>query len=91
MSAAEFLKDGKWACNKCGACCSYVRPLFKKYPAYKRWLRWDGSCLHLKSDMTCNIYESRPEICKVNVTLKNYTDQQKAEMCSEMKLFKETR
>ena len=29
--------------------------------------RKDGACIHLAEDNTCQIYETRPEMCRVNV------------------------
>jgi len=28
--------------------------------------RGDGACVHLQEDNTCEIYETRPEICRVD-------------------------
>ncbi len=88
----DFLKDGKWACNSCGACCSFVKPLVKsgKFPA--RWLRPDGSCKHLNQKNMCDIYQSRPNICRIEKTLKPiYTDEQIAGMCKAMKDYQESK
>jgi len=29
--------------------------------------RADGACIHLAEDNTCKIYETRPDVCRVNV------------------------
>jgi len=47
--------------------------------------------MHLGTDKKCKIYDKRPQICRVSVTLKGYTDEQKAEMCKEMKDYQERR
>lgn len=89
-SPQDFLKDGKWTCTSCGACCAYVRPLFKKYKHLKSWIMWDGRCIHLGQDRKCKIYETRPEICRIDKTLKpKCSDVEIAEMCSEMKAYQD--
>lgn len=49
----------KFQCSKCGACCRRAG-LFGLMPS-----REDGACIHLAEDNTCMIYETRPEICRV--------------------------
>lgn len=49
----------EFQCSKCGACCrragqSGLMPQ-----------REDGACIHLDNDNTCKIYETRPDICRV--------------------------
>lgn len=49
----------KFQCSKCGACCKRAG-----------WLglmptREDGACLYLNEDNSCSIYETRPEVCRV--------------------------
>lgn len=49
-----------WECNKCGACCKLAGFIVKNLN------RGDGVCKMLLDDNTCSIYETRPEICRVN-------------------------
>lgn len=49
-------------CSKCGQCCKRAGTI----PNFPEPLNPDGSCVHLQTDMTCGIYESRPNICRVN-------------------------
>ncbi len=44
-----------WSCQKCGACCEILPPLFFGQP-----------CPHYdKPNKLCLVYETRPEICRV--------------------------
>lgn len=70
----EFLKDGKWTCNKCGACCRFVWLVLPELD------RGDGTCQHLLADNTCGIYEIRPEQCRVNT--QHFSDEILAEACA---------
>lgn len=49
-------------CTKCGACCRAVG----RIPDFPEPVNEDGSCVHLKEDNTCAIYETRPLICRVD-------------------------
>jgi Fe-S-cluster containining protein len=85
----DFLDDGKWKCTACGACCSYIAPLVANGKLPKKWLKPDGSCVNLNGTK-CEIYEKRPEICRVDKTLKNnFSDLEIAQMCKVMKDHKD--
>lgn len=47
-------------CWKCGACCRFIG--FTS-PALDRG---DKACINLLEDNTCAIYESRPDVCRLN-------------------------
>ena len=50
----------KFQCSKCGACCRMAGRLgFMPQ-------REDGACIHLDEDNTCKIYDTRPDICRVD-------------------------
>lgn len=49
----------KFQCSKCGACCRRAG-LLGFMPQ-----REDGACIHLAEDNSCKIYETRPDICRV--------------------------
>lgn len=58
---------GAWSCIRCGACC-------KQIPMYPQlhdlgFDRGDGVCRNLLPDNTCAIYETRPPVCHVSVTV----------------------
>ncbi|HHC6667723.1 TPA: YkgJ family cysteine cluster protein [Vibrio parahaemolyticus] len=58
-------------CYSCGKCCSNV-----DLSQETKFLdRGDGICRHLNEDNKhCNIYESRPDICRVELQyLQNYS------------------
>ncbi|WP_405378540.1 YkgJ family cysteine cluster protein [Phascolarctobacterium sp.] len=49
-------------CSKCGICCRNINLV----PELKQFDLGNGVCMHLK-DNVCDIYESRPDICRVDV------------------------
>ena len=78
-STDEFLVDGKWECNKCGACCKDVSWCLPD------WTVEDGKrCKYLADDLTCSIYEDRPDICRMNKWA-NPPDETIARNCAYMK------
>jgi Fe-S-cluster containining protein len=82
----DFMQAGKWACNSCGACCSFVAPLAKSGQLPRDWVRIDGSCKYLQADKRCAIYKTRPAICRIGKTLRpKHTDYEIATMCKIMK------
>lgn len=88
----DFLKNGKWACNSCGACCSYIKPLAMNGGLPKSWVRVDGGCKYLTVDKKCAIYKTRPAICRIGKTLKpKHSDHEIATMCKIMADHQETR
>lgn len=56
----------KFQCSKCGACCRRAG-LMGIMPQ-----REDGACIHLAEDNTCKIYETRPDICRVETMFERY-------------------
>lgn len=50
-------------CTSCGACCRRVH-LIPDWP--RKMLKSDGSCAHLTADNKCDIYETRPPVCRVD-------------------------
>ena len=54
----DFIVDGEWACNKCGACCKDIRWI------YPELADETGRCRHLTDDNECAIYGDRPYHCK---------------------------
>ena len=59
----------KFLCSSCGACC-LVAGATGLLPD-----RGDGACIHLNKDMLCSIYETRPDICRVDKTWDSIKDQ----------------
>ena len=57
----------KFPCSQCGECCRHIDLI----PQLTEFDRGDGVCIHLSGNL-CNIYESRPEICCVDVMYQNY-------------------
>jgi Fe-S-cluster containining protein len=47
-------------CSSCGACCRRAGKL-GLMPQ-----REDGACIYLTKDNKCSIYETRPDVCRVN-------------------------
>jgi Fe-S-cluster containining protein len=80
----EFLVQGKWQCNACGACCKNVWPLLSKgFP--KQWVNKKGGCKNQMTSGKCQIYANRPPICRIENTLKDKTDLEIAGFCKQMK------
>ena len=53
-------------CSQCSACCRNIGHLDLPHNG-------DGVCLHLnKKTNKCSIYNSRPEICRVDKMFKNH-------------------
>ncbi|HAT41068.1 MAG TPA: zinc/iron-chelating domain-containing protein [Rheinheimera sp.] len=63
----------QFPCNKCGQCCRNVHLAVETRPLD----RGDGCCVHLDtSSNECTIYDSRPDICRVDVQYQtNYQHQ----------------
>lgn len=51
-------------CTKCGACCRAIGA----FPTMDKYDRGDGVCKHLTPANLCAIYETRPKICRVDVS-----------------------
>lgn len=71
-------------CTACGACCVVLPRTVPNWP-----LREDGACRYLNSDNRCDIYETRPDICRVGgVPMPEVTRAarfaENARMCNEM-------
>ena len=73
-------------CTQCGACC-IVAGLKGLMPQ-----REDGACIHLTEDNLCEIYDDRPDFCRIddaqkmvketkNMTKRNYY-KLSAELCN---------
>lgn len=62
-------------CTACGLCCTQIGKLiatreeFKNFP-YKTDEK--GKCEKLNDDGKCSVYESRPDICRVDKTHEKY-------------------
>lgn len=52
----------------CGACCRHVN-IFKEMQQYDRG---DGTCIHLRMDNKCEIYNERPNICNGKYVYEHY-------------------
>lgn len=76
-------------CSKCGECCRHINLI----PQLSEFDRGDGICIHLSGNL-CDIYEQRPEICRVDVMYQKYYSEQYSrdtfyrlnmEVCSKLK------
>lgn len=47
-------------CWKCGACCRFVGLIARDLD------RGDRACIHLQEDMSCAIYDLRPDFCRLD-------------------------
>jgi len=51
-------------CTGCGLCCQHIF----KVPELKEFDLGNGTCRHYNHNLkSCNIYETRPDICRVDV------------------------
>jgi Fe-S-cluster containining protein len=57
-NTGDFLEDGEWKCNKCGACCQDIRWIYPELASP------DGRCKFYDSEDGCTIYEDRPWHCR---------------------------
>ena len=55
-------------CDKCGLCCRLAGGI----AALAAFDRGDGVCIHLTDGNTCDIYDSRPEICNVERMFRHF-------------------
>ena len=75
MAINEFLDEkGKWKCIKCAACCKLVKDQLPDFA------KEDGSCKYLV-DNQCSIYDSRPDICRVDLNRFDMSDVVLATFC----------
>lgn len=54
-------------CSKCGECCKHI----DRIPMLAEFDSGNGICMHLKDNL-CNIYSSRPEVCRVDAMYSKY-------------------
>jgi len=61
----------KFPCSACGACCRRIGWMPEE-ELEKHGLVADatGACINLLPDNSCEIYEERPDICRVDVAVK---------------------
>lgn len=64
----------KFPCTKCGECCRHINFI----PQLSSFDQGNGVCKHLQGNL-CDIYENRPEICRVDVIYKKYFSNQYSE------------
>lgn len=50
-------------CDKCGICCNHINEI----PELSLFDSGNGRCIHLAENNLCDIYETRPDICNVEV------------------------
>jgi Fe-S-cluster containining protein len=56
----DGLEKVKFLCSGCGACCHFVKDV-PELPSDE-----NGRCLNLTADNKCQIYDTRPDVCRVN-------------------------
>jgi Fe-S-cluster containining protein len=62
-------------CNKCGECCRNITGV-KELEAFDDG---NGVCVHLNENV-CSIYDSRPDVCRVDVMYDNFFSQKFSEV-----------
>lgn len=63
LRANRVSKPEKFGCVSCGACC---RGVIHIPGVFEEPINPDGSCSHLTADNRCDIYETRPRICRID-------------------------
>lgn len=64
-------KMNKFKCDACGECCRHI----DRIPQLNEFDNGTGVCIHLKGNL-CDIYENRPEICRVDAMYEKYYSEQ---------------
>lgn len=64
----------KFPCSQCGECCRHIDLI----PELTSFNPGDGVCVHLHGNL-CDIYEDRPEICRVDFIYDKYFSNQLSE------------
>ena len=54
----------QFSCDRCGICCKFLTN--NKEARAAGLDRGDGVCKHLTADNLCDIYDSRPLMCRVD-------------------------
>lgn len=64
----------KFGCTKCGACCRLAGEIFKGACIdFPYGFKEDGvTCEKYKEGVGCTIYETRPDVCRVDKLAKLY-------------------
>ena len=63
----------KFLCSGCGACCILAGRL-GLMPANEE----TGACIHLTKGQQCAIYDTRPDVCRVDVMAQDAAQRNKA-------------
>jgi len=66
-------------CSRCGECCRHIGNI----PQLAAFDSGDGVCVHLKGNL-CDIYETRPDICRVDVMYEKFY----AAQCSREEFYR---
>lgn len=59
LEAAKMIFPGRFKCTGCGECCRHISKILPDFDL------GDGVCCHLDPSGKCDIYETRPLICRV--------------------------
>ena len=54
-------------CSRCGECCRHI----DRVPQLKMYDNGEGCCVFLNGN-ECTIYETRPEVCRVDTMYEKY-------------------
>lgn len=75
----------KWECQKCGACCRSNAVLIF-LPEY--WDEEKKKCIHLTEENLCDIYEDRPDVCRMKEEDRiGVSDQMLFDICKQTRLM----
>ena len=60
----------RFKCERCGLCCRVIGNI----PQLRQFDRGDGTCCHLTAANLCDIYNDRPEVCRVDKMYLRFKD-----------------
>lgn len=60
LGIAKKLYPSRFHCTECGECCRHISNLLPEFDT------GDGVCCHLDKSGRCDIYETRPIVCRVD-------------------------
>ena len=81
----------EFPCSQCGECCRNISHIDE----LKAFDNGSGVCVNLADDNSCNIYTSRPTICRVDLVYDKYFAsissweeflQKNAEACNQLQI-----
>ena len=76
-------------CTQCGQCCKNIKDIVQLADYHTG----SGICVHYEDGIGCNIYNTRPDVCRIDEGYKNFFSdkiglsdyyQKNAEVCNQL-------